>query len=197
MKRFTQTTKWLASSLTLFVVMAVSVNAAAQTYNLQSYQMKISGSSNVHDWTMKAQNAKCNANFVLNGANVADLSALEFSMPVKGLKSEHDLMDERAYTTLKNEKAPNISFKLTSGEVAPQGGNKYLIKATGNLTIGGVTRGIVITTNGVLNSDKSISVTGKQKIKMSEFGIKPPTFMLGAMKVGDEVTVDFNMKFNG
>jgi hypothetical protein len=49
----------------------------------------------------------------------------------------------------------------------------------------------------VVNPDKTITITGAQKIKMSEFGVKPPTFMLGALKVGDVVTVEYNLKFNG
>jgi len=28
---------------------------------------------------------------------------------------------------------------------------------------------------------------------MSEFGIKPPSFMFGTMKVGDEIKVKFNL----
>ena len=35
-----------------------------------------------------------------------------------------------------------------------------------------------------------IEIKGTKKILMSNHGIKPPSFMLGALKVGDEVTLD-------
>ena len=117
-------------------------------------------------------------------------------MSVKGLKSESELMDSRTYSTLKADKHQKINFKLVSADVTQQGG-QYLIKATGNLTIAGVTKSVVLMANGVMNNDKLITVTGSKKIKMSEWQIKPPSFMFGAMKVGDEVTIDFNLKFNG
>jgi polyisoprenoid-binding protein YceI len=189
---------FLAFVLTL-VSVSLSQIAIAQAYTVRSYEMTVSGTSNVHDWTMKALNAKCNATFVIKTASpavITGVSALDFSMPVKGLKSEHDLMDSRTYSTLKADKYPNITFKLSSATVTPQGGNKYVIQAKGGLTFAGVTREVVLNTTGVMNADKSITVTGKEKIKLSDWQIKAPSFMFGAMKVGNEVTVNFNLRFN-
>jgi hypothetical protein len=38
-------------------------------------------------------------------------------------------------------------------------------------------------------------ISGSKKIRMTEFGVKPPSFMLGALKVGDEVTVEYTARF--
>lgn len=198
-RKAANTNRILAAGLLLFVAsFAIPQTVAAQAYHVQSYTMKVSGTSNLHDWDMKVLNATCNANFTLKANSpltIASLNALTFSVPVKGLKSEHDLMDSRTYSTLNADKAPNITFKMTAADVTAQGNNQFVIKANGNLTFNGKTKPIVLTTKGVLNADKSITVTGQQKIKMSEWGVKPPSFMLGALKVGDMVTVDFNMKF--
>lgn len=183
--------------LLLFVGLGLTLSVSAQTYTLKSFDMKVSGTSNLHDWTMKASGAKVNAAFTLKANSplvIASLNTLDFSIPVKGLKSEHDLMDSRAYSTLKEEKYPSISFKMTSADITPQAGNKYAIKATGSLTIAGVAKEVVLNTVGILNADKSISVTGSQKIKFSNWNVKAPSFMLGALKVGDEVTVDYSLK---
>ena len=185
--------------LALIVVSAAwaMASVSAQTFVVKSYDMKISGTSNMHDWTMKAKDANINAVWTLQPGKISDLTGLDFSMPVKGLKSNSDLMDSRTYTTLKADKHQKINFKLVSADVTQQQGNQYLIKATGNLTIGGVTKSVVLMANGIMNNEKLITVTGSKKIKMSEWQIKPPSFMFGAMKVGDEVTIDFNLKFNG
>jgi polyisoprenoid-binding protein YceI len=86
---------------------------------------------------------------------------------------------------------------LSSAVVTPQANNQYLVKAIGSLTISGVTKPVTLVVNGVVNPDKTITITSSQKIKMSEFRVKPPSFMLGALKVGDHVTVEYNLKFNG
>lgn len=196
----TATISRISKMLLAFIVVSAAwamASVSAQTFVVKSYDMKISGTSNMHDWKMNAKDASINAVWNLQTGKIADLSGLEFSMPVKGLKSESDLMDSRTYSTLKADKHQKINFKLVSADVTPQQGNQYLIKATGNLTIAGVTKSVVLMANGVMNSDKLITVTGSKKIKMSEWQIKPPSFMFGAMKVGDEVTIDFNLKFNG
>jgi hypothetical protein len=37
-------------------------------------------------------------------------------------------------------------------------------------------------------------VTGKVPVTMTTWGIKPPTLMLGALKVGETVTVHFDLQ---
>jgi len=62
------------------------------------------------------------------------------------------------------------------------------------LTIAGVTKQVTLQGKITENADGSATITGSRKIKMSEFGITPPSFMLGALKVGDEVTVEYTLK---
>jgi len=145
---------------------------------------------------MKAETPACDAKFVLNASGIVDVNALNFSVLVKNLKSGENIMDSRAYSTLNADKYTTVSFTMTSTDVVKQG-NGYVIKANGNLTISGVSRPVTIVANGVLNADKTITVSGSQKLKMSDYKVKPPTFMMGMLKVGNEVTVQYNLKFNG
>jgi polyisoprenoid-binding protein YceI len=191
--------QFLLSVILAIVSIISSMYVNAQSNGVRSSDIKVTGTSNLHDWKMKAQSTSLNAKFDLKpGTNqLSDISALSFSMPVKGLKSDENLMDTRAYSTLKADKHDKITFNMSSAVVTPQANNQYLVKATGNLTISGVTKPVTLVANGVVNADKTITITGAQKIKMSEFGVKPPSFMLGALKVGDQVTVEYNLKFNG
>jgi polyisoprenoid-binding protein YceI len=174
--------------------LAITLNVAAQGNTLKSYEMNVAGGSNVHAWTMKALNGTSSASFAVKPGTI-NLTSLEFSVPVKSLKSESSLMDSRTYNTLKSDKFKTISYKLVSAIITPAGNNHYTIKATGNLTISGVTRQVVMNTNCVVNADNTITVTGQQKLRMSEFQIAPPSFLFGAMKVADEVTISFNLKY--
>lgn len=183
----------------LFAATILSTENVQAQSGVRSSDIKVTGTSNLHDWKMKAQSTTVNAKFDLKpGTNqLADISALSFSMPVKGLKSDENLMDTRAYSTLKADKHDKIAFNMSSAVITPQANNQYVVKATGTLTISGVSKPVTLVANGVVNPDKTITITGAQKIKMSEFGVKPPSFMLGALKVGDQVTVEYNLKFNG
>jgi polyisoprenoid-binding protein YceI len=70
-------------------------------------------------------------------------------------------------------------------------GNNYLIKAHGNLTIAGVTIAVKMDVYCRVNNDSTITCTGSEKLKMSDYKIHPPSFMMGAMKTGDAITLDF------
>jgi hypothetical protein len=39
----------------------------------------------------------------------------------------------------------------------------------------------------------ALRVTGKYELNMKDFGVKPPTLMLGTMRVGEKVTVNFDL----
>jgi hypothetical protein len=45
----------------------------------------------------------------------------------------------------------------------------------------------------VVNADNTITCSGSKKIQLTDYGIKPPTFMLGAMKVYNDLTIQFNL----
>ena len=42
-------------------------------------------------------------------------------------------------------------------------------------------------------SDGSITFNGSKKLKMTDYGIKPPTALLGTMTTGDEVEIVFQV----
>jgi polyisoprenoid-binding protein YceI len=64
---------------------------------------------------------------------------------------------------------------------------------TGNLTLGGVTKPTDLTLRIKTLPGGDLEVKGTRKILMSNHGIKAPSFMLGAMKVGDEVTLTYDV----
>lgn len=190
--------KWLSTPILTASLLLSTLQLSAQT----SYQsiptnssITVQGSSNLHDWTMKDEIMNAGAAFIFKDGKLSDMTALNFSMKVSDLKSSEDLLNSRAYKAMNAEQYPSIVFKLTSATATPLANGHYTIKAIGKLQISGVTKDVVLYADAVQNSDKTISCTGSNKLKMSEYGIKPPTFMFGALKVTDEVTINFNLKF--
>ena len=148
--------------------------------------IKVSGTSTMHDWTMTANGGgSATANFVMNGKTVTDITSATFSVPVKNLKStKGNAMDNNAYKALKTS---TISYALKSASVS---GNT--INTVGNLTIAGKTLSQNIPLKYTVGADNSVRITGSKSISMKEFGMTPPTFMMGAVKTGDKVTVSFD-----
>jgi hypothetical protein len=160
--------------------------------------IKVLGTSNVHDWTMEAQNPTAEALFSTLASDEdipKSLNSLSFSVGAKSLKSDRTSMDNRTYKTIKADTYPKITFKLVSSVITPVRKNVFLIKATGTLTIAGTSKTILMQVNGSMNGDNSITCSGQQKIKLTDFNIQPPSFMMGAMKVGDDLTIQYGLTF--
>ena len=60
------------------------------------------------------------------------------------------------------------------------------------LTLGGVEKPVVVIAKA-REENGMLRVSGTQKVEMSDFGLKPPTLMMGTLKVGNEVTVGFDL----
>jgi hypothetical protein len=58
-----------------------------------------------------------------------------------------------------------------------------------------VSRDVDVTGVCTVNADKSIAINGSYKLKMTSYNVTPPSIMLGAIKTGDDITVNFNLLF--
>lgn len=195
-QNFTQRTmKTVGAFLALMITLSISAYTPAvgdPSYKIiTSSSIKVLGTSNMHDWDMTAVNFTCDGNFNVKNGVLEDVTSLNFSLPVINLKGKESLLNSRAHKALNSEKYKTITFKLTSATVVP--GTK-VINANGNLTISGVTKPVTLKTNYVVNADQSITCRGSETLKMSTYGVKAPSFMMGALKTGDQVTIDFVLK---
>jgi polyisoprenoid-binding protein YceI len=197
MKNIFKQTLGLAICLTGFT----SLLQAQTNYRItesKDVNMKLSGTSTLHNWTMNAKNFGGEALFILKPGNDHQLSAIKsltFSLAVTDLKSGESGLDNNAYKALKADANKSITYKLLSATISPEKGNKFMIKTRGNLTISGVTKEVSFDVFGIVNADETITCTGSDKLNMTDYGVKPPKFMFGAMKTGDAVTLDFTLVY--
>jgi polyisoprenoid-binding protein YceI len=196
MKTFKKTTlgsfNYFIAFLVVFSISAFTLKADDPIYKvITSSQIKVLGTSNLHDWDMVANQFTCDGTFTVKNGVLQDVKSLQFSLPVTNLKGKEGLLNTRAYKALNSDKYKTITFKLTDATVVSQ---QKLIKATGNLTISGVTKLVTLQANYVVNADESITCKGSEAVKMSSHNVKAPSFMMGALKTGDAVTIDFILK---
>lgn len=186
--------KGLICSFLLIAFLGLSFQAISQTgYSLSNdKKMIVNGTSNAHDWDMQVNNWDLSGQFVFDGNELKDINNLNVEVTVASLESGKNVMNKKTYEALEEESNPAISFKLQDVKKMQKVGERYAVTASGLLNIAGKSEVTDIFVVLNMESDGSIKFNGNKTIDMTEWGIAPPTAMLGAMKVGPSVTVSFN-----
>ena len=168
--------------------------ASAQTLkiNAQSSTMTILGTTNVHNFQSKV--TQISGELVISGKKV---QSLKVEVPVKSIKSNEKLMDKKTYEAFDAEKHPTITFQLIDAVVQKATAEDIDVAVTGNLTMAGATKKITLNTTGKALKAGTFQFTGSVALKMTDFKMKPPTAMLGMMKVGDAITLKFSIVMVG
>ena len=120
------------------------------------------------------------------------ISSVAVRIPAARLDCQNGTMNGHMRKAIKADAAPAIAFKLTSYELLDTDAT-VSTTMTGTLTLGGVTRPVAIDADLVQGTDGSLRVTGSHGLRMTEYGLKPPSLMMGSMKVGDLVKVNFDL----
>lgn len=187
-------TKTKLIAVITLVVAFYSGSVSAQTLKLNpKFNLTIAGTTNVHDYETKV--TQMNGEIVLNGSK--QVKSLVVNIPVKSIKSKEKLMDTKTYEAFNADTYPNISFKMTDLQSLQMNGADVSVALTGNLTINGTTRKVTLKSNGKEVKPGLYQFKGAIALKMTDFNMKPPTAMMGMMKVGDGVTLKYDVMFEG
>ena len=95
-------------------LVSVSSQGLAQVkYTLTpASEMKISGSSSLHDWDMSSNSAKGEGQFVMEGSQFKGIKNLKIQMEAESLKSGTKGLDNNAYKALDTKKHKDVIFNL-------------------------------------------------------------------------------------
>jgi polyisoprenoid-binding protein YceI len=115
------------------------------------------------------------------------LEAFDISITAETLKSTKDTLDKNMYKALKTQEHAQITFSMTRMEGAPGA-----LKATGMLKIAGVEREVTLPLKTVRMGD-NLAVSGVLDVLMTDYGIAPPTAMLGMVKADPKITITFEV----
>lgn len=149
----------------------------------------INGTSNLHDWKSKSE--QINGELILSGNN--QVKSFKLDIPIKSIKSGEKLMDSKTYETFDANKHPNIAFRLTDVTNLQINGDNVNVVFNGNLTMAGTTRKVAIKANGKNIKQGTYVFNGNVPLKMTDFQMKPPTALLGTLKVGDGIKLEFDI----
>ena len=190
-KQFSKTYMLLAISLILFS--GTVIQAQTLKINPKTSTMTIFGTTNVHDFKIKVE--QINGELVVNSSK--KIQSLKVDIPVRSLKSGEKPMDNKTYEAFNETKNPTISFQLTDATSLQVTGDEVSVIVNGNLTMAGASRKISFKTTGKNLKPGIYEFKGSIALKMSDFKMKPPTAMLGMMKVGDAITLKYDINLEG
>jgi polyisoprenoid-binding protein YceI len=113
-------------------------------------------------------------------------------MPVRSFKSGKAAMDGRMQKEMKEAQFKRIEYKLIELKPTSSADATGALKfdAVGALTVVGKTRTNTMPVTIEKLKDGKLKVTGSTPLKMTDYGIEPPT-TLGLFKSADDVTLTF------
>ncbi len=178
-----------AGALAGIAVVASAQMALPKNLNLsKESKLWIEGTSTMKSFSCAASKVDVSVSSE-PGSSPNDLvQSASLIVPVASLDCKNGTMNSHMRKALKADKNPQISWRMSSYRVT---GTDVVIK--GLLSIAGTEKALELKATGNADNDGTIRIKGSTKFKMSEYGVKPPSLMLGSMKVGDPITVAFDL----
>ena len=158
----------------------------------------VEGTSTVRDFKCSAKTMEANVATVGGNAAAAiaagekAVTSVTFAVPAAALDCKNGQMNEHMLKALKADKNPTIAFELTTYELLPTAGKTHAT-LTGTLNLGGVTRPVKLDADLASETAGGVRVTGVYDLRMTEWGLKAPSLMMGTMKVNELVKVNFDL----
>lgn len=162
----------------------------------------VNGTSTVRSFECKAQSFDAAIATASAGAAAAVLAgekavqAVTITVPAAKLDCANGTMNEHMLKALKAKDNPTIEFQLSSYTTSKTA-DGVQGELTGVLSLGGVKKTVTLQGTATDAGDGQFRVVGSHQLRMSEYGLKAPSLMLGTMKVDDRVKVSFDLVLKG
>lgn len=120
------------------------------------------------------------------------VASVALRVPAGRLDCRNNTMNEHMRKALKVDANPTITFDLGAYELLSTDA-RMRTRLDGTLTLGGAKKDISIEADLVPEAGNALRVKGSYDLRMTEYGLKPPSLMLGTLRVNELVTVNFDL----
>ena len=159
----------------------------------------LEGSSNVNRFTCRAEGLSGSVR-VGPPSEVWEITGLPeplqrstLGIPVATLRCGNRRMDRDLYRALRVAEHPLMTFRLyTYHSLSSTSAAVFTVKAVGVLGLAGRESVVRVDARVERLADGSVRLRGSKPLRMTDFGIDPPTAMMGLVKAHDEVVVRFD-----
>jgi polyisoprenoid-binding protein YceI len=183
-----------------------ALSVLGQSYSVSpNSQLQIEGASSLNSFTCLAGEIK-GSGTMMAASRGADMNAkgVTLTIPIKHLDCQNRRMNSDLNDALKGDAFPNIHFKLIAVEPIPSSdpqnatgpssqARSHTVKALGSLSLAGVTKTVSVEVEGYTDSSGKIHGMGAVPFLMTDFGVTPPTALLGLVKARNEITIRFHL----
>lgn len=192
--------------LIVLIALVLPVAAMAQSADYmvdESSTMIIKGTSSLHDWEADVEEmdltVSMNPGLLSQETLAAPVTELSINIPVKSIESGKGGMNRRIYGALKEKDHPEIMFNMIGVELADtvQTADSFTLNLRGNLNVAGFVREIEFPVTGTKTGENSYRFEGSYGLNMTHYEVDPPTAMLGTIKTGEEVEIEFDIMLTG
>ncbi len=180
----------------LLALLLVAPTTAQTRYLIQpESRLWIDGTSTVNSFTCETDNVIGYG--LLDDATMIRLAdtapRAEVAVPVASFDCGDRRMNADFYEAMQAAHHPLIRFELIRTEALGGAEAAYQLRAEGRLTIAGTTRRIDMALEGRHLPGDRLRGTGAFSLKMTDFGIDPPSALFGLIKAHDRITVRFDL----
>jgi len=177
----------------LLAVPALAAAALAPLSLQPGSRVWVDGTSTARAWHCESTHAVGTAAATTTElAQLASVAGAQVTVPVGTLDCRNNTMNGHMRNALKADQAPEIRFRASSVQVTPTSADAGTAEMQGTLSIAGADRPVAIS-GTVARENGQIRVRGSKRITMTDWGVHPPSLMLGAMKVNPVATVGFDV----
>jgi polyisoprenoid-binding protein YceI len=197
-KRFSKLSLRSAAAGLVLTLPLVAWSPVRELLTLQpESKLWVDGTSTVRSWTCRANDVDASVEAIPNAiSQIASgekgVRTVRVRVQTEKMECGNGTMNEHMKKALKADANPVIDFKLVSYDVS-KAADGVTGTLTGTLSLGGVQKAIAIPAVGKIEGAGALRVTGSYPLKMTEYDLKPPTLMFGRIKVGETVTVKFDL----
>lgn len=165
-----------------------SSDAAFQVSVLSPSRVAIEGSSTVNRFACEAEAVRGSGSFADGRAEA------HVTVPTAAFDCGKERMNRDLREAMKAELHPEVHFELIGyGPAVPIASNQDRLLVEGRLTIAGVTRTVEIDAVAERQANGTYRLRGHKRLRMSDFGIDPPTALAGLIRTHDQIAVRFDL----
>lgn len=173
---------------------------------VEESRLWIEGSSNVNEFECEAEEYEGEASLPNETENesasnpmaqATEQLFLKLDIRVDSIECGKRKMNSDLQKALKAEQYPQISFLFQEAKILDEPNfsqeEVFQLQVKGLLTVAGVTKEITFMTEAYYINSGRVRARGGTKINMTDYGVAPPTALMGLIRANEELTVNFDL----
>ena len=183
----------------LWGLLFLLISAEKERWLVQrSSNLTIEGKSNISNFTCEIKGSNITDTLTINYEDDGgQITFVRKQIRINTISADcgNNLITNDFRETLKSDQYPDIFLNFLTLE-RPQLRDFSAMKVNGTIEIiiAAVARKYEVTYQIIPHTTGKIELIGSQKMKLGDFKLRPPTRLLGLLKVEEEITVDFHLQ---